>query len=551
MTKPYRSVVPSRPAWPTTPRYRDPDTSAPPVAWHAEVMSVDRRPGVLRWRPGRGDVIAGLSVAVLLVPQALAYAEIAGVPAQVGLYAAAAAPIAAAAIASSRYLQTGPTAMTALLTFGALTALADPGTDGYLELAVMLALMVGAVRVAFGLLGAGAVSYLLSQPALLGFTSAAAVLIVASQIPTLLGVVPDDGGLLRRAWEALIDPGSWDGTGIAVGALTAVVVVGGRLFHRLFPGVVVAVVGALVFSEVSGFDGLVVGDVPAGLPDLTTGFPWSSIPDLVIPAVAIALVGFAEPAAIARTFAAQDRERWDPNREFVGQGLANVASAVVGGFPVGGSFSRTSLNRLAGGRTPWSGAITGVAVLAFLPFVSVLEALPRAVLAAVVIVAVTRIVRLDAMVRLIGVSWGQSVVAWGTFAATIALSPRIDLGVIVGIVLGVGFHLRREMRIRVRTEYAGTTLTLRPSGVLYFGSAPQLDQTLTDTLAEHPATERVVVDLTELGRVDYTGAMVLREFTEACEAAGLAVGVSGIPAHARGTFDRSWGDAVPRIRWED
>ena len=140
----------------------------------------------LAGKPIRGDLIAGISVAFILIPQSLAYAEIAGLPAYVGLYAATAAPIAAAFFASSRYLQTGPVAMTSLLTFGALTSVATPGTSDYLELAVLLALIVGAVRIALGWIRAGAVAYLMSQPMLIGFTSAAAILIIASQIPTAL-----------------------------------------------------------------------------------------------------------------------------------------------------------------------------------------------------------------------------------------------------------------------------------------------------------------------------------------------------------------------------
>lgn len=504
-----------------------------------------------RWeRPHRGDVLAGFSVAFILVPQALAFAEIAGLPAYFGLYAAALPPIIAAFFASSRYLQTGPTAMTSLLTFGALTALTLPGSDEYVKLAILLALVVGVARMLVGAIRAGPIAYLMSRPILIGFTSAAAILIIASQIPTLLGVEAEGERLLTRAWNALTDPGSWDLVGIGLALAAAALIIVDRRYSALFPGVLIAVAAGIVFSEIAGFDGLVIGPVPTGLPPFPGSLPWSDLPSLLVPGTVIALIGFAEAAAISRTYAAIDRERWNPNREFVAQGVANVASALSSGFPVGGSFSRSSIARLAGGRTRWSGAATGLAVLAFLPFAGLIEALPRAILAAIVIVAVARLIQIRAMVRLITVTWGQSVVAWGTFIATLALAPRIDFGVVIGILLAAAVHLRREGLIRVEAIQEGPLLVLRPHGVLYYGSAPRLSETLVDQLAAQPETTRVVVDLERLGRVDYTGAMALKAFLDEAAEAGLETAVANVPQHAMGTLDRSWGEELPRLMWE-
>ena len=501
-------------------------------------------------KPSRGDFVAGISVAFILVPQSLAYAEIAGLPAYFGLYAATAAPIAASFFASSRYLQTGPVAMTSLLTFGALTAISTPGTTEYIEQALLLALIVGVVRIGLGLLRGGAVAYLMSQPMLIGFTSAAAILIIASQLPTALGATSSEDKLLLRALDAATSPSDWHWVGIGLAVLTVLLVLGGRRVHKVFPGVLLAVIIGLVLSAVTEFTGLIIGEIPAGFPPLGFDFPWSTTADLIIPGVVIALVGFAEPAAIARTLAAQDRERWDPNREMISQGVANVASALTSGFPVGGSFSRSSINKLAGGESRWSGGIAGLTALVFVPFAFVLDDLPRAVLAAAVIAGVARLVRIPTMLRLTRMTWGQSVVAWGTFLATLALSPRIDLGVIVGVVLATAVHLRREMRVRVDASYSDGTLELRPSGVLYFASAPRLLETLIDQLAAYPDTSEVIVNLERLGRIDYTGAQGLKGFTDDVEAAGLHVSVRAVPAHARGTLTRSWGDALVRVRWD-
>lgn len=494
----------------------------------------------------RGDLIAGLSVAILLIPQALAYAEIAGVPPYYGLYAAALPPIAAAFAASSRHLQTGPVAMTALLTFGALSVIAEPGSPEYVELAILLALIVGILRLGLGLLRAGVVAYLMSQPVLLGFTSAAAILITASQIPTVLGVQGGSAGLLHNAWDALWAFGEWDPATIGFAVFTAAMIEGGRRLGPRFPGVVVAVVAALIASMVFGFAGDVVAVVPEGLPPFTLSFPWSRLPSLVVPGIVIALLGFAEPVAIARTFAAQERTPWDPSREFVAQGLANVASAVSSGFPVGGSFSRSGIARLAGGETRWTGAVAGIAVFAFLPFAGVLEPLPRSVLGTTVIVAVVRLLRIPTMVRLIKITWGQSLVAWTTFVATLTLAPRIDIAVIIGVGAATAVHLRREALIRVETRVEGSTLTIKPYGVLYFGSAPRLTEVLLERLAAAEEITDVVVDLGALGRVDYTGVVALKRFIDESEAAGVTAELTNVPPHATGTMSRFWGDSLSK-----
>ncbi len=271
----------------------------------------------------------------MLVPQSLAYAQLAGMPASRGYYAAVLPPIAAALLASSPYLQTGPVALTSLLAFGALSALATPGSDEYVALGILLALVVGVARLAVGLLRAGVVAYLVSQPMLLGFLPAAAILIVAAQLPTALGTSPPEGGVLRQAGWSLGHPADWDTTSLALSLATIVLVVGGWRLHRFFPGVLLAVGMGLGFSLATDYGGRVVGSITAGLFDVTVDLPWDELPSLLVPGVVIALVGFIEPSTIARTFAALERQRWDADREFVSQGAANVAAAVGGRLPGG------------------------------------------------------------------------------------------------------------------------------------------------------------------------------------------------------------------------
>ncbi len=490
------------------------------------------------------DVVAGVSVALILIPQALAYAEIAGMPEVHGLYAAALPPLVAAFFASSPYLQTGPVAMTALLTFGALTTLAVPGSVEYVKLAALLALVVGAVRVAIGLVRAGVVAFLMSLPVLRGFTAGAAILIAASQLPTAVGVTPPDGKLLGRAWWTLRHVADWEPQAVVLAAATVALLVVGRRIHAAFPAVPLAVVAGLVWSAGPGFEGPLVVAIEEGLPPLSLALPWSDLPDLVLPGIVIALVGFAEPAAIARTYAAQDRMAWSADREFVSQGAANLAAGITAGFPVGGSFSRSAITRLTGGRSRWTGAVTGLIVLAFLPFAGVLADLPRAVLGAVVIAAVLALIDPRPMFDVARASRAQGAVAAATFAATLVLAPRIERAVIIGVGLAVVVHLWRELRLEVATSVAGDILTLRPAGVLFFGSAPSLDDTLLAALAEHPDVTQLEVDLEALGRIDYTGARALRDLAHEAAQAGLEVTVSKIPDHARRILTKVWPEAL-------
>jgi len=485
-------------------------------------------------------VVAGISVALVLIPQSLAYAEIAGVPSYIGLYAAALPPLVAAFVASSPYLQTGPVAMTALLTFGALANLAPVGSPSYIGLAALLALLVGVIRISLGLVRAGFVAYMMSQPVLKGFTAAAAILITASQLPRALGVESGDGGILAAAWQAITDPSAWIAAAMGLAVITALVVLGGRRLHPLFPGVLVAVLVGIGYSLIAGYAGATVGDIPSGFPPLSLDLPWRELPQLIIPAIVIALVGFAEPAAIARTFATQDRQRWDPDREFISQGLANLAAGISGAFPVGGSFSRSSINRLAGGRTRWSGAVTGVAVLIFLLFASVLESLPEAILGAIVIVGVYQLIDIRGIVDVWRYSRLQGLVAVATFVLTLLLAPRIDIAVIIGIGFGVAVHLWRELEFEIQTSVEDESVYVRPHGVLYFGSAPAISDRMTGLLAEHPEVNRIRFDLAHLGRIDYSGAVVLKATVEDMTLAELEVTIERIPPQARRILTKVW-----------
>lgn len=488
------------------------------------------------------DVIAGASVALVLIPQSVAYAELAGLPHHVGLYAAAVPPIAAAFFASSPYLQTGPSAPTALLTLGALLPLAARGTPEFIGMAALLALVVGVTRILVGMLRTGTIAFLMSQPVLLAFTTGAAMLILGSQIPGALGVVDAPaGGVFRQAAWALSHPGSWEGASLALSAATLVLVVGSRRVNPLIPGILIAAVLGTAWSWGTGYTGPVVGDIPRGLPALSFSFPWAALPALMLPGMVIALVGFAEAASIARMFATQERQPWDPDREFIGQGLANVAAALSGGFPVGGSFGRSTIARMSGAHSRWSGAVAGVLVLAFLPFAGVLAPLPRAVLAAIVLAAVASMVKVRPLLRLWRQSRPQAVIAYTTVTLALVMAPRIDQAVLLGILFSLGIHAWKEMKPHMEMWTEGSTLHIRPEGVLWFASAHVLEQTILNVLSRDPPPARVELHLRSLGRIDLSGALGLEQLLDDARKAGVEVALVEVPAHAERLLDRVLG----------
>lgn len=480
-----------------------------------------------------GDLVGGVSAAFVLVPQALAYATLAGMPAERGLYVAALAPLAAAIFASSPYLGTGPTAITSLLTLGSLTALAQPGSPDYVELAALLALLVGAIRMGLALVRGGFIAYLLSQPLITGFTTGAATVIIASQMPIVLGVSTEEENPFVGAFKALTRPEDWDPSSIVMATAVTVVIIGGRRVHRLFPGMLVAVALAVGYGNLVGYDGEVVGTVAGGMPPFSLDLPWPSTTALLVPAAVIAVVGFSEPVAIARYYATLERQKWDPNRELISQGMASLAAGIGGGFPAGGSFTRSALVRDAGARTRLSGGITGLTVVALLPFTMVLSELPTALLGASIIVAVKDLVTVRAFREYYRYAHLQFAVALATLVLTIGFAPHVERAVLVGVGLAIGAHLWRELRLSIPAWISDGALHLAPKGVLYFASAAGLEEALSKLLNEHRDATRLVIHLDGLGRVDLSGALVLRSFLEDAREAGLEVEIVDVPPPAR------------------
>ena len=397
----------------------------------------------------RGDLIAGLTVCAILVPQALAYASIARVSPVVGLYAAPGALLLYAALGSSRVLVVGPMAASAALSAATVSDLVGAGDERFAAFTAALALAAGLAALVAGLLRLGFLADFISAPVLKGLIIGLALTIIIGQLPKLFGIAPGSGDFFEQAWHLVTHLGDTQGTALLVGTLSLAVIVGLRRLAPGVPGPLVAVAGAIAAVKAFGLDVRTVGSIASGLP--TLGLPDVGLGDsarLAGGAVGVMLIAFTEGLGAAKTFAADSDPRIDANRELIALGGANLAAGLSSGMVVSGSLSKTAVNASAGARTQVSGLLAAaltVVVLLFLtaPFAD----LPEATLAAVVIAAVVDLVDVRALIELydtytkrLGRQLGW--VARPDFLAALAALLGVTIfGTLPGLFIGIGASL--------------------------------------------------------------------------------------------------------------
>jgi SulP family sulfate permease len=399
----------------------------------------------------RADLIAGASVAVVAIPQSLAYAQLAGLPPHLGLYAAFVPTIVAALFGSSAQLSTGPVALTSLLTAASLAALAAPGTAPYLMLAVLLALGSGLLQLMAGVGGLGRFIERIPAALMLGFVNAAALVIVFSQLPALLGVPPARGSGPIAAISGLVQNHAQGVPATAAfGVVSLTLLLLARRYRPTWPAALFVSVAAILLSQAIGYQhyGSVVGDLPAGLPALAwPAIDAVSVSQLMSGMVLIALVSFIEVTSSARTIAARTGTVWNVNQELVGQGLAKIAASLFAAFPVSGSFSRSALNLSAGALTAWSSIVCAALVGVALVFAtSALHHLPNAVLAALIVSAVLNLLTPIDLLRVSRFDRSAGATAWVTLFATLLFAPKIHYGLIVGLGVSAAMSAFRRRR---------------------------------------------------------------------------------------------------------
>lgn len=392
-------------------------------------------PGLLKTTPSLGDLVGGVSVAMVLIPQAIAYATVAGLPAEVGLFAASIPLVVAAPFVSCPWIQTGPTALTSLLAGGALAGLVLAPAQ-LAPAAALLALVVGVTRLLMGILRIGSLTKHLIRPVILGFTTAAAILIICSQLSKTLGTSHVDSSVIVRAFKSFASF-QWSIEAIAVAISTVAVAHYSKRIHRLFPSIFLAIILAILYSALTGYTGATVGALGGNFISFRTDLPWTQFPRLLLPGIIIATVGFAEPTSISITLMEEENLEWNPNRELCGGGFANIFSGLFGGYPVGGSFSRTTINKMAGATSVWSGLITGCIVLCMLCFTPLLSPLPQAALGAIIILAVVRLIKFKEIIEVWAANRIHGAIAVTTLLITLFFSPEVHFGILIGAALGV------------------------------------------------------------------------------------------------------------------
>ncbi len=492
------------------------------------------------------DFSSGLTVAVVLVPQSMAYAMLAGLPPVIGLYASALAPAIAALWGSSPQLQTGPVAIVSLLVFTSLMPIAQPETEEFITLAAILALLVGIFQLALGIFRLGFIMNFVSHAVVIGFSNAAAIIIASTQIPHLLGIeITKHEFVFKNFIEIGKNLPQVHPYTALIGIASIVFILLARRIHPLFPGALIAVVVSTLTAYYMGLGEMgvkLVGNIPSGLPKPSLpDIDLDIVDELMGQGIVIAIIGFMEAYAIAKTMAAQTKFKLDVDQELVGQGLANLVNSFIKGYPVSGSFSRSAVNFLAGAKTGLSSVFTSVFVIVTLFFLApLLYNLPRAVLAAIVIVAVIGIVKPKAFVQLYKTNPHDGMVAIVTFASSFIMKP--DYAIFIGIVLSLVLFLWRSMHPRlviltrdpktrtfVNSELFGLPgcpqiLFIRPDASLYFANAEHIIEAVEMQIKRREDSLKfLIIDGESINHIDATAVDILTEFIEGLESKGIRV----------------------------
>jgi len=511
----------------------------------------------------KADLIAGITVALVLVPQSMAYAQLAGLPPYYGLYASFLPGIIAALFGSSRQLATGPVAVVSLMTASALEPIAGANPELYVAYAIMLALMVGIFQLALGLLRLGVLVNFLSHPVVIGFTNAAAIIIGTSQLGKLFGVtVEKSAHTYETVFNTVVEAfNSTHFETMLMAMLALAIMILLKRFLARIPNVLAAVAITTVLSYVIGFEamgGKVIGTIPVGIPPLAMPeLDFQVLIQLLAVTVTIAIIGFMEAISIAKAMAARTRQRLDANQELIGQGLGNIFSSLSQGYAVSGSFSRSAVNISAGALTGGSAIVTGLVVGATLLWLTpLLYHLPQATLAAVIIMAVSNLVKIEPIKYAWRVQKHDGAVAVITFALTLLWAPHLDKGLMFGVLLSLVLFLYRTMEPRIVVLSRDTDGTLRDAelrkletcrnisllrfdGALYFANTGYFEDKVLERVALKPDLKYVIIDAESINFIDATGEEMLHHLAERLKESGVELIIARAKKQLVDVFNRT------------
>ncbi len=517
------------------------------------------------------DILAGLTVWAVLVPEALAYATVAGVSPVVGLYAAPGALIAYAALGSSRQVIAGPMAATAALSAAVVGDFASPGDDAFLTLTTTLALVTGVIAVVAGIARFGFIANFISEPVMKGFITGLALTIIVGQLADFLGIEKGSGNFFEKSWDILRNLGDASGYTTLVGIGSLALVLGLRRAAPRIPASLVAVaagVAAVLLFDLDSHGVEIVGNIDSGAPDLgfPSGFSFGDARDLIPGSIGIALVGFAEGLGAAKNYATKHGYNIDANRELLGLGGGNLLSGLSGGMVVNGSLSKSAVNDSAGAKSQVSGlTVAALTVLTFLFLTGLFEDLPMATLAAIVIAALIDLVDIPAIVELYRIGQAQvrrisPVAARADFIAAVAALfgvllfdtlPGLAIGVAASVVLLVwrasyprlarlghapGSRRFLDLASLDGGEEIPGVLILRVESPLFFANADGVREEVERQVAGRDA-RAVVLDLQTVPFIDITAAKMLTLLHESLEQRGVRVVAARAVGQVRGAIE--------------
>ena len=509
------------------------------------------------------DLIAGITVSLVAIPQSLAYAQLAGVPAYFGLYAALIPTIIGAVFGSSRQLSTGPVAMTSLLTAASVAPLAAHGTEWFYSCVILLALLSGLFQILFGVLRVGVLLNFLSHPVLMGFINAAALIIGLSQLPTLLGIpAPQSSHFLLDIWQVVTHIDTLHELSLGFGVSAIVMLLALKKYAPKLPGVLITVVLLTWVSYAVGFSemgGRVVGVIPQGLPSISIPpLDWNASISLLPAAFVIALISFMEAMSSAKVIAIKTRQPWDENKELIGQGLAKVAAAFCHSMPVSGSFSRSALNLASDARTGLSSVISATFVLITLLFLTpLLFHLPKPVLAAIIMMAVISLINFPIILKAWRANRDDGIASITTFVATLAFAPNIQDGILVGIILSLTLLLYRMMRPRIALLGIHQDGTLRDAerhnlprlhshlaairfdGALRFVNVSYFENAILKLERDNPEVDHILVKGSGINEIDASGVEMLSNLITRFKSNGITLCFSGFKKQTLDVIERT------------
>ncbi|GGX39885.1 SulP family inorganic anion transporter [Saccharospirillum salsuginis] len=515
-------------------------------------------------RDFRGDLVAGITVAMMLIPQAMSYALLAGLPPYIGLYASVLPLIIYAVFGTSRQLAVGPVAMVALLVSSGVGAMADIGSDRYIALAILLSLMVGAIQFGMGVFRLGFLTNFMSHPVISGFTSAAALIIGFSQLKHIVGLpLPRTENIAETLWLTVSQITDINMAAFAIGVGGVILLLGLKRMSPLMPGAMIAVVlSTLVvwlfdLNTTAGVS--VVGEVPAGFPEFSVpSMSLTDLTDLLPIAITISIVGFLESIAVAKKIASQKRYEIDANKELVGLGLANIVGAFFKAMPVTGGFSRTAVNNNAGANTGLAAIITAMLIgFALLFLTPLFYYIPKAILGSVIMVAVFGLIDIHEVKHLWKVKKDDLGLLAFTFLATLILGVKTGIFLAVGLsmvwfvikttrphyaVLGrlPGTDVYRNVKRHSDAETKSNILAIRFDAQFYYGNVSFLKDTIKRAEADM-ATElkAVVLDASSINQLDSSADTALHELLRDYRLRGVDLFVANVKGPVRDVMERS------------